>query len=363
MSTLTQLHGARLRDVSVEKTKLAASVQAVLDDVINKANTADLIGNDNKLLASLLPDSVVGGLKFKGIWNAATNTPAIPPASASNTGFYFKVGVSGTTTVDGESDWVVGDWIVSNGTSWDKIDNSEKTEDALTTAFDKSLKNLLQSTNVQGALDELAEKSQHRQIIVNFAVHSDILQNFVAGYVYQGTTIVAGYHIYDIDTRQVYVVATSGAPVLATGSMKIESGLNIVSAAYGVGGAYFVFKAGEQSVSYWIASNSSEHSLWFENGAVSGSVADQVRALKDNSLLAARMLNRAVPVGSVDGSNVTFTLFGTRLVTDTDQVFLDGMLLEPTEDYVLTVSGSDTVIAFTSAPTAGSRVRVSGVKA
>lgn len=360
---LTQIHGGRIKDASIDHAKLSAAVNAVLDNVQNKVNTADLIGGDNKILSSLLPDSVFGGLKFKGIWNATTNTPAIPSAATANQGWYYKVGVSGTTQVDGESDWVVGDWIVSNGTSWDKIDNSEKTEDALTTHYDKTAKNLLQSSSVQGALDELAEKSQHRQIIVNFAVHSEILQNFVTGYVYQGATIVSGYHIYDIDTRQVYVVAASGVPVLATGSMKIEAGLNIVSAAYGAGGTYFVFKAGAQSVAYWVASNSSEHSLWFENGAVSGSVADQVRALKDNSLLAARMLTRAVPVGSVDGSNVAFTLFATKLVTGTDQVFLDGMLLEPTEDYVLAESGADTVLTFTVAPPVGSRVRISGIKA
>lgn len=368
MATPTQISGLRIRDGSIDQTKLAAEVRTMLAEIADKANTTDLIGGDNKLLASLLPDAVVGGMKYKGVWDAATNAPAIPAASTANQGFYYKVSVSGTTTIDGESDWSVGDWIVSNGTSWDKIDNSEKTEEALTTAYDKTVKNLLQSSNVQGAIDELAEKSQHREIRVEFSVHSGMLQNFVAGYVYQGITIAPGHYIYDIDTRQVYVVAASGAPVLATGSKKIEAGLNIVAVHHGVrGGVHLVFKTGAQSVAYWVASNSSEYSLWFENGAVAGSIADQVRILKDNAALAARFIRRAALTGTADGTNAVFTLVGQKLIADTDEVFVDGMLQEPgTEaDYVLTVSGADTVVTFNAGaiPSAGSRVRISGVKA
>lgn len=363
----TLLHGGRLRQNSIDQTKLTAEIRTMLAEIADKANTADLIGGDNKLLTSLLPDSVVGGMKYKGVWDAATNTPAIPAASASNAGFYYKVSVNGTTAIDGIAEWAVGDWLVSNGTSWDKIDNSEKTEDALTTHYDKTTKNLLQSSSVQGAIDELAEKSQHRQIIVEFAAHSDILQNFVVGYVYQGTPIAAGYRIYDVDAHEVYVVAASGAPVLATGSMKTEAGLNIVSAGLGEGGVYFLYKNDSQSVSYRVGGNNARDFMFYENGVLSGSVANQISTLKDNAALAARFIRRAALTGTANGTNAVFTLVGQKLIADTDEVFVDGMLQEPgTEaDYVLTVSGADTVVTFNAGaiPSAGSRVRISGVKA
>lgn len=68
---------------------------------------------------------VVGGLVYQGGWNATTNSPTIPTAAAGNKGQYYVVTTAGTTTIDGHTNWAIGDWIVSNGTTWDKIDNTE----------------------------------------------------------------------------------------------------------------------------------------------------------------------------------------------------------------------------------------------
>jgi len=40
-------------------------------------------------------------------------------------GCYRIVNVAGTTTVNGESDWKVKDWIIWNGVVWSKVDNTE----------------------------------------------------------------------------------------------------------------------------------------------------------------------------------------------------------------------------------------------
>jgi limonene-1,2-epoxide hydrolase len=40
-------------------------------------------------------------------------------------GWYYKVATAGTTSIDGIADWAVGDWIVYNGTVWDKVDNTD----------------------------------------------------------------------------------------------------------------------------------------------------------------------------------------------------------------------------------------------
>ncbi len=85
---------------------------------------ADLDGS-SKVPVAQLPDAVVGALKYQGTWNANTNTPTITGGSGT-LGYYYVVSVAGTTNIDGISDWEIGDWIVYNGTAWEKIDNSDK---------------------------------------------------------------------------------------------------------------------------------------------------------------------------------------------------------------------------------------------
>ena len=73
-----------------------------------------------------LPDTVLGAMQFQSTWNASTNTPTIPAASSSNDGHYYVVSAAGSTSVGGVTDWEIGDWVVSNGSTWAKIDNSDK---------------------------------------------------------------------------------------------------------------------------------------------------------------------------------------------------------------------------------------------
>lgn len=69
--------------------------------------------------------ALLGAVDFQGVWNADTNTPAFEAASAANKGHYFVVSAAGSTSVDGETDWKPPDWRVSNGTTWDKVDNTD----------------------------------------------------------------------------------------------------------------------------------------------------------------------------------------------------------------------------------------------
>ncbi len=83
------------------------------------------LDQNGKISETFLPDSIIGQMEYIGTWNANLNIPVIPTASINNKGWYYKVNVSGHTNINGIFDWVIGDWIVSNGTTWDKIDNSE----------------------------------------------------------------------------------------------------------------------------------------------------------------------------------------------------------------------------------------------
>ncbi|MBS7703326.1 hypothetical protein [Chelatococcus asaccharovorans] len=115
------------------RSLLAAADGAVSRSVIgaeaaaNKGANNGYAGLDSggKVPVAQLPAAVLGAMSYQGTWNANTNSPTIPAASSGNKGYFYKVSTAGTTSVSGISDWGVGDWIVSNGTSWDKIDNTD----------------------------------------------------------------------------------------------------------------------------------------------------------------------------------------------------------------------------------------------
>ena len=73
---------------------------------------------------SQLPAAVLGAVKYQGVWNASSNSPAIT-SSTGTQGHYYVVFTAGSTSIDGISDWKVGDWIIYNGAVWQKIDNTD----------------------------------------------------------------------------------------------------------------------------------------------------------------------------------------------------------------------------------------------
>lgn len=93
----------------------------------NKGAANGYAGLDSggKVPTTQLPASILGGLNYQSTWNATTNSPTIPAAASGNKGWFYKVATAGTTTIDGINDWQVGDWIVSNGATWDKVDNTD----------------------------------------------------------------------------------------------------------------------------------------------------------------------------------------------------------------------------------------------
>jgi hypothetical protein len=64
--------------------------------------------------------NAIGALNYKGVWNAATNNPTLT-SGVGTKGDYYVVGTAGSTNLDGETLWTVGDWAVFNGTVWQKV--------------------------------------------------------------------------------------------------------------------------------------------------------------------------------------------------------------------------------------------------
>jgi hypothetical protein len=65
--------------------------------------------------------NAIGSLNFKGTWNASTNTPTLA-SGVGTKGDYYVVNVAGSTTLDGISNWGVGDWATYNGSVWQRVE-------------------------------------------------------------------------------------------------------------------------------------------------------------------------------------------------------------------------------------------------
>ena len=99
-----------------------ASLQTQINNLIPSQS-----GNSGKFLTTNGTDlswgSVAGGLSYQGTWNASTNTPTLASGTGTN-GYYYVVATAGSTNLDGITDWAIGDWLLFNGSAWQKIDQS-----------------------------------------------------------------------------------------------------------------------------------------------------------------------------------------------------------------------------------------------
>ena len=107
--------------------------QSVLDSIASLQAQIDAItipsqsGNAGKFLttngSALSWGSVAGGLSYQGTWNATTNTPTLT-SSVGTSGYYYVVATAGSTNLNGITDWQIGDWLIFNGSVWQKIDQT-----------------------------------------------------------------------------------------------------------------------------------------------------------------------------------------------------------------------------------------------
>jgi hypothetical protein len=98
-----------------------ASLQAQINALIPSQT-----GNAGKFLTTngtATSWSDITTLVYEGTWNASTNTPTLASSVGTN-GHYYVVSTSGSTNLNGVTDWVTGDWAIFNGSAWQKIDQT-----------------------------------------------------------------------------------------------------------------------------------------------------------------------------------------------------------------------------------------------
>jgi predicted heme/steroid binding protein len=92
---------------------------------------------------------LAGGVTYQGTWNASTNTPTLT-SSVGTKGYYYIVDVAGSTNLNGITDWKIGDWAIFNGSTWDKVDNTDAVSsvNGFTGAVSLTTSNIAEGTNL-----------------------------------------------------------------------------------------------------------------------------------------------------------------------------------------------------------------------
>jgi hypothetical protein len=195
------------RTLNVDITGLTAlGTTPASDDTILIYDTSTT--THKKVSYSDFISSVVGGVTYQGSWNASTNSPTIT-SSTGTKGHYYVVGTQGSTDINGITDWKVGDWIIYNGTVWQKIDNTDQVSSvfgrtgavtaqngdytATQVSYDDTGNTYITASNVQSALADVETALSLRA------------RKYVATGVSLGTTPGAQTITHNLNTKDVQV--------------------------------------------------------------------------------------------------------------------------------------------------------------
>ena len=193
--------------------------QAVLDTLASlQTQINNLIpsqtGNAGKFLttngSALSWSSVAGGLSYQGTWNASTNTPTLTSSVGVN-GYYYIVATAGSTNLNGITDWQIGDWLMFNGSVWQKIDQSNlvTSVNGQTGAVSLTTTNINEGTN-QYYLDSRARSAISAGTGISYSSSTGVITNSAPDQTVAltgaGTTSISGtYPNFTITSNDQYV--------------------------------------------------------------------------------------------------------------------------------------------------------------
>jgi hypothetical protein len=106
-------------------TTSAPTQNSIYDNIIAKKGAingfAGLDGS-GKIPVAQLP---FAGLSYKGTWHAGTNTPTLTSGACGTQGEYYITSAGGTTSLDGNANWTLGDWAICGASGdWQRVGNS-----------------------------------------------------------------------------------------------------------------------------------------------------------------------------------------------------------------------------------------------
>lgn len=118
---------AREHHTGTQELNTIAGLSTALDSKVSLSEKGQINGiatldGSGKVPIAQIGEALLGSVSYQGNYNAATNNPTLPAASA-NKGKYYVVSAAGTQ--EGLT-FQNGDWIISNGAVWQKVDNSSQ---------------------------------------------------------------------------------------------------------------------------------------------------------------------------------------------------------------------------------------------
>lgn len=84
------------------------------------ANGLATLDSNAKVPMSQINDSLLGNVQYQGLYDVSTNTPNLDTVETK--GHYYIVSAAGDRF---DISFEVGDWIISDGTNWTKVDNTD----------------------------------------------------------------------------------------------------------------------------------------------------------------------------------------------------------------------------------------------
>lgn len=169
-------------------------------------------GNAGKFLTtngtSVSWATVAGGLSFQGTWNASTNVPTLTSSVGIN-GYYYIVSTAGSTNLNGITDWQIGDWLLFNGSVWQKIDQSNlvTSVNGQTGAVSLTTTNISEGTN-QYYLDSRARSAVSAGTGISYSSATGVITNSAPD---QTVALTAGTGISTSGTYPNFTI-TNSAP-------------------------------------------------------------------------------------------------------------------------------------------------------
>lgn len=181
-------YGRAIVGAMMGSADIIAALTYTPEDVSKKGVANGYAGLDGtgKVPVAQLPASVTGGMNYQGVWNASTNSPALVNGTGTK-GYYYKVSVAGATTIDGNSNWTVGDVIAFDGTTWDKMEGG--TPDVVSVAGRIGAV-VLATTDISG-LGTIATQNANAVNITGGTVASSTVSGDITGKAANVTGVVA----------------------------------------------------------------------------------------------------------------------------------------------------------------------------
>jgi hypothetical protein len=231
----TKIPLAQIPTSIVTQTALDTAL-ALKENTTNKgvASGYASLDSNTKIPLVQIPDSVVGQLEYQG---GRDMSAALPAASAANKGYYY------ITTVNGNG-YVTGDWAVSNGVSWDKIDNT----DAVQSVAGRTGAVTLSSADISGLAASATTDTTNASNISSGTLAATRLP---ASPSFSGTVSDANGSV-----RNLPISTTATTAVLADAGkcIKLTAGITIPASTYAVGDVIVLYNDSAAAVTVTVSS-------------------------------------------------------------------------------------------------------------